>query len=205
MDEQRNHLIEGLTKVMFEEYGDKTKLTVETSVVGVAPQAAQMIQGMEAGWTQSLVCLEEFIDRKADPLIIERIFNAPVDLVWRSLTVTEEIRQWSFSDTDFEPVVGFEFHFTAKNEGIEYHHSCVVTDVIPLKRLTYSWRYDGYEGDSVVDFELYAEGNTTKLKLTHRGLQTFPSLPAFAKANFAEGWTSLTGFLKDHVEKQAVQ
>jgi hypothetical protein len=41
------------------------------------------------------------------------------------------------------------------------------------------------------------------LKLTHAGLGTFPMTnPAFAKANFAEGWTMLIGTsLKDFVEK----
>ena len=50
-------------------------------------------------------------------------------------------------------------------------------------------------------FELFAEGARTRLRLTHEGLETFPKLPAFAKANFAAGWTEIVGTsLKNFVE-----
>jgi hypothetical protein len=53
----------------------------------------------------------------------------------------------------------------------------------------------------LVTFELFAQGNKTRLKLTHEGLESFPPIPDFAKTNFAEGWTSLIGSsLKDFVE-----
>ena len=40
------------------------------------------------------------------------------------------------------------------------------------------------------------------MRLTHAGLETFPKLPAFARENFMQGWTSLIGSgLKDFVEK----
>jgi uncharacterized protein YndB with AHSA1/START domain len=73
--------------------------------------------------------------------------------------------------------------------------------VIPGKKLTYSWRYEGYPGNSLVSFELFEEGERTRLKLTHAGLQTFVSAgPDFGQEKFAEGWTqildrSLKGFL----------
>ena len=71
--------------------------------------------------------------------------------------------------------VGFEFNFTGgPSEGKQYLHLCKVTEVIPEKKLTYSWRYGGYEGNSFVTFELFAEGNKTELKLTHTSLDTFP-------------------------------
>ncbi len=40
------------------------------------------------------------------------------------------------------------------------------------EKLQYSWRYDGYEGNSFVTFELFAEGDKTRVKLTHEGLET---------------------------------
>jgi uncharacterized protein YndB with AHSA1/START domain len=52
-----------------------------------------------------------------------------------------------------------------------------------------------------VSFDLFAEGSKTRVKLTHEGLETFPKLPAFAKANFAAGWTEIVGTsLKNFVE-----
>ncbi|MBC7829527.1 MAG: SRPBCC domain-containing protein, partial [Chitinophagaceae bacterium] len=78
-------------------------------------------------------------------------------------------------------------------------------EVIVGKKLTYSWRYDGYEGNSFVTWELFAEGDKTRLKLTHEGLETFPmNNPDFAKQNFATGWMQITGTtLKEFVEDQS--
>ena len=76
-------------------------------------------------------------------------------------------------------------------------------EVIPKKRLTYSWRYDGYEGNSFVTFELFPEGNKTRVKLSHTGPETFPvtANKNFAKENFMEGWTYIIGTgLKKYVE-----
>jgi len=58
-DDAGNRLLESLTTVTFEEQGGKTKLTVHASAVGIAPIAAQMLQGMEQGWSQSLERLDE--------------------------------------------------------------------------------------------------------------------------------------------------
>jgi hypothetical protein len=52
-----------------------------------------------------------------------------------------------------------------------------------------------------VTFGLFAEGNQTRLKLTHEGLESFPKIPAFARTNFMEGWTQIIGSsLKEFVE-----
>jgi uncharacterized protein YndB with AHSA1/START domain len=60
-DQQGTPLLEGLTTVTFLEVGDKTKLVLETRAVGLVSYAAQMLAGMEAGWTQSLEKLAEFV------------------------------------------------------------------------------------------------------------------------------------------------
>ena len=72
------------------------------------------------------------------------------------------------------------------------------------KKLTYSWRYDGYKGNSFVTFELFAEGNKTKLKLTHAELESFSANknPDFDKKNFEGGWTQIIGTsLKEFLDK----
>ena len=56
-------------------------------------------------------------------------------------------------------------------------------------------------GQNVV-FELFAEGDKTRLKLTHEGIETFPKTPAYARKNFEAGWTEIIGSsLKQFVEK----
>ena len=127
----------------------------------------------------------------AEAVVIERTFNTPVGRVWKALTDVEEMRQWYFNLKQFKAEVGFEFEFVVEHEGMTYHHLCKVTEVIPQKKLAYTWRYKGHEGDSLVTFELFADGDETRLKLTHQGLETFPKTAAFARKNFEAGWTAI--------------
>jgi uncharacterized protein YndB with AHSA1/START domain len=134
--------------------------------------------------------------------VIERVFDAPVALVWQAITDKDAIKQWSFDMKGFEPVVGCEFEFTGEKDGVVYVHRSVVKEVIPQKKFAYSWRYEGYAGDSLVTMELFPEGNKTRFKLTHDGLDSFPPLPKFARENFAAGWMAIVGsLLKAFVEK----
>ena len=139
---------------------------------------------------------------KNEPFVIERIYKAPVEKVWKAITDKEEMKEWYFDLSGFKPELGFEFQFTGTSDGSLYLHLCKITEVVPMKKLSYSWRYDGFEGISHVTFELFAEGSSTRLKLTHAGLETFPANnPNFAKENFSEGWGSLIGSsLKNFVE-----
>jgi len=61
VDEDDNVLIDALTTVTFEEENGKTKMTMKTTAKGVSPQAPQMLEGMETGWSQSF-------DKLADSL-----------------------------------------------------------------------------------------------------------------------------------------
>lgn len=139
---------------------------------------------------------------KAEPFVIERTFDAPIAKIWKAITDKEEMKQWYFDLAEFKPEVGFVFNFTGGKDGREYLHECKIIEVIPGKKLKHTWSYIGYEGMSFVTFELFEEGDKTRLKLTHEGLETFPqNNPDFAKESFAEGWThivsqSLKGFVE---------
>lgn len=129
------------------------------------------------------------------PIVIERTLNAPVKKVWSAISNKDEMKKWYFDLAEFKAEVGFKFQFTGgPPDGIQYLHLCEITEVIPDKKLTYSWKYDGYEGISFVTFELTAIGSTTKLVLTHSGVDSFPkSNPDFGKHNFVAGWTDIIG------------
>ena len=124
------------------------------------------------------------------PLIIERIYNAPVELVWRAITEKELMQKWLFNILEFEPKVGFQFQFEGGEEDKRYLHLCEVMEVEINKKLTYSWEYDGYEGRSYVTFELIEMGEKTKVILTHSGIETFTH-EDFKKENFEGGWNYL--------------
>ncbi|MEO3403201.1 SRPBCC domain-containing protein [Mucilaginibacter sp. CAU 1740] len=138
----------------------------------------------------------------AQPFVIERVYAAPIEKVWEAITVNEKMKQWYFDLADFKPEVGFEFEFTGGDDKQQFLHLCRVTKVVDGKLISYTWRYDGYEGESEVTWELFPEGEGTRLKLTHSGLETFPALDSFKKENFAMGWTHITGVsLKEYLEK----
>jgi len=139
---------------------------------------------------------------QAEVVVVERTLNAPIARVWKALTDANQMRQWYFDLKEFKPQVGFEFEFVVEHEGNRYHHLCQVTDVVPQKKIAYSWRYKGEPGDSLVTFELFGEGNKTRVKVTHTGIETFPKTPAYARKNFENGWTAIIGTeLKQFVEK----
>lgn len=139
-----------------------------------------------------------------EPFIIERTYSAPISAVWKAISNRDEMAKWYFDLKEFKAEVGFEFTFEGgPSPEKQYIHLCKVTEVIPNKKLTYSWKYNGYEGNSFVTFELFEEGNATRLKLTHTGLETFPKdNKDFAKTNFDAGWESILGrSLKEFLEK----
>ena len=139
---------------------------------------------------------------KSGPLVVERTYNVPINKVWQALTEKDKMKQWYFDLKEFRPEVGFEFQFTGGNEEHTFLHLCKVTEVITGKKLTHSWTYDGYPGESFVTFELFDEGDKTRLKLTHAGLETFPATPDFKRENFQMGWTDIIGrSLKEYLEK----
>ena len=139
---------------------------------------------------------------KNEPFVIERTYDAPADRVWEAITNKDKMKQWYFDLEEFKPEVGFEFQFFGGSKEKQYLHLCKITEVITGKKLTHTWKYDGYPGESFVTFELFAEGDKTRLKLTHAGLETFPAEPDFARGNFEKGWTSIIGrSLREYLEK----
>jgi uncharacterized protein YndB with AHSA1/START domain len=113
---------------------------------------------------------------------------------------------WYFKIASFKPEVGFTFQFSGEGrKGETYVHLCEIKEVVPLKKLSYTWRYEGIPGNSLVEFELFPEGDKTKIKLTHTGLETFVTdNPDFAKESFVQGWTEIIGkILPDYLEKKS--
>jgi uncharacterized protein YndB with AHSA1/START domain len=53
-DADGNVILQGLTKVTFVERDGKTTVTVDTTTSAMVPYAAAFLEGMEAGWTQSI-------------------------------------------------------------------------------------------------------------------------------------------------------
>ena len=141
---------------------------------------------------------------KAEPLIKEVLLNAPASKVWKAITDKNDMKLWYFEIDEFNPEIGFEFRFWGDDGKKKWLHLCKITEVIKEQKLTYSWKYDGYAGNSFVTFELFPLGDKTKLKLTHAGVESFQSDVnlEFKRENFNAGWTELIErSIKEFVER----
>ncbi|HZY78535.1 MAG TPA: SRPBCC domain-containing protein [Cyclobacteriaceae bacterium] len=127
------------------------------------------------------------------PIIVEKVVNAPVERVWKAITDKSQMKEWYFDIPSFQAKKGFEFQFEGGPDDRRYLHVCKITEVIENKKLQHTWRYQGHDGESVVTWELTDMGGKTKVKLTHTGVDTFPKEPDFAKKNFEEGWNQIVG------------
>jgi uncharacterized protein YndB with AHSA1/START domain len=138
-------------------------------------------------------------------MTIERTYDAPVSDVWQAITKVDLLHQWYFDIPEFRAEVGFAFTFEGNGPCDKPNlHLCQVVEVIPGRKLAYTWRYVGEEGQSLVTFELFPEGANTRLRLTHDGLESFsPELRG--KKNFEGGWLYLLDTaLKDFLQKAII-
>ncbi len=99
----------------------------------------------------------------------------PPHILWEYLTQAELIAQWLMPN-DFQPIVGHTFQFRTPPmpnfsfDGIIY---CQVLELVPLQKLTYSWKGGPAPGeitlDSLVEWTLTAKEQGTELLLEHSG------------------------------------
>ncbi len=141
-----------------------------------------------------------------NPIEVKQTFPIPAETVWRAITDVTQMRQWFFEQIPaFEPAAGFHTEFDVQSGGRHFLHIWTVTDVEPLKRIRYDWRYRGYPGNSFVTFELTEQDSITTLTVTHTAREDFPNdVPEFQRESGVEGWTFfITHRLKLFLEKQA--
>ena len=79
--------------------------------------------------------------RKNDgPIIVEQTFHTSIDTVWNSITKIDHMRQWYFKNIpSFKPEVGFATQFNVQSHDRNFLHMWTVTEVVPLKKITYNW------------------------------------------------------------------
>lgn len=121
---------------------------------------------------------------------VEQEFTVSAQRLWNAITRPSEMQQWFFSEIPaVSPEVGFQTEFTVKNAGRIFPHLWKILEVKPEQKLTYDWRYRGYDGRAKVTFLLTARGKKTILKLKHKVVEPFPSeIPEFTRESCQAGW-----------------
>ncbi|MEQ1885650.1 MAG: SRPBCC domain-containing protein [Bryobacteraceae bacterium] len=148
-------LLEGRTSVTFADEDGKTKLTLSTRAIGRVPFAAQMMAGMEMGWSQSLERLEMQVSpgsasglgsSTADrELVLSRVFDAPRDLVFEAWTNPKHVGKWwgpkGFTTTthniDLRPGGEWRFIMHAP-DGTDYENHIAYNEIVKPERIVYT-------------------------------------------------------------------
>jgi uncharacterized protein YndB with AHSA1/START domain len=137
-------LAKGLTTVTFEDSGRKTQLTLQTSGVGLAPIAGQMLEGMKAGWSQSLDKLRGHVTDTANRLLgTSRIINAPRERVFKAWADPKILAEWwgptgfknTFEEFDLRPGGTWKFVMHGP-DGRNYRNQSVFVEVAKPERIS---------------------------------------------------------------------
>jgi uncharacterized protein YndB with AHSA1/START domain len=114
------------------------------------------------------------------------------DVVWEYLTKPELIAQWLMVN-DFQAVVGHDFQFKTKpipNLDLDGIFHCKVLEIVPLKKLSYSWQAGPGNGkmslDTIVVWRLIEKDNGTELQLVHSGFKEVENFAIYS--GMMEGW-----------------
>ena len=145
----------------------------------------------------------------ADTIRLERTFDAPVDKVWRYLTEANLRREWFMGGTDARPDSEFELindHDNLSTEDAPYPESYAqykgnrwnerVSKFDPPRLLETTFQ-GGKNG--TVTFELFAEGDRTRLVLTHSGITS-----GTGAQDFGSGWNSHMTVLQEKLAGRSV-
>src|SRR5260370_37618173 len=123
----------------------------------------------------------------------EVVIDAPVEVVWRTITEPEQIRQWFADRVELELEPGGRGRMGFEDRAFPL----VVEAVEPPTRLSFRWNYPAGEepatgNSTLVEFTLVGEGERTGLRVVDSGLELL-AWPVGDKEHFTdehgEGWT----------------
>jgi uncharacterized protein YndB with AHSA1/START domain len=129
--------------------------------------------------------------KKDDPaIVVTQKFNVPPQSLWRAITEVEKMTKWFFEDIpEFKAEIGFKTEFNVNTGERDFLHKWQIIDVFNEKIIKYDWSYPGYNGRSIVTFEIYDIDSGSELKLTNTIVEDFQSdIPEFNYESCVGGW-----------------
>jgi uncharacterized protein YndB with AHSA1/START domain len=131
-------------------------------------------------------------------LIVEREMPHPPQRIWRALTQSPLIAEWLMQN-DFEPVVGHKFNFRATPMlGWNGVTDCEVLEIIPLRRLAYSWNASGEQAHNglrtIVTWTLTPREQGTHVRMEQSG---FRAQDETGYRGMGGGWPRILGRLEE--------
>jgi uncharacterized protein YndB with AHSA1/START domain len=145
-----------------------------------------------------------------DAIRLERVLDAPIEKVWRYLTEAELRSQWFMGGTDATGVGECELlvdHDNLSDDDVPYPESYAgfkgatwTEKVIRFEppRLLETTFQSGKNG--TVTYELFPEGDRTRLVLTHSGITS-----GTGAQDFGSGWNSHLTVLEERLAGRGVK
>ena len=150
--------------------------------------------------------------RKIEPdtIRLERVLDAPIETVWRYLTEAELRRQWFMGGTSATGVGAFDLlvdHDNLSDGDVPYPESYASS-----KGATWTEQVSRFEPphllettfqggkNGTVRYELSADGEQTRLVLTHSGI-----VSPVGAMDFGSGWTSHLAVLEARLAGRGVK
>jgi uncharacterized protein YndB with AHSA1/START domain len=125
----------------------------------------------------------------AKDIVIERIYNFPIDKVWAAISTTEGLSEWLMPN-NMVLQKGHQFQFTApKQIGFDGIIHCEIIDFEIPNLLIYTWQGGPLKEPTTVKWELEKIGDGTKLIFTHSGFKGFSGY--FVRFILGNGWQGL--------------
>jgi uncharacterized protein YndB with AHSA1/START domain len=138
-------------------------------------------------------------------IVINRVFDLPINKVWRALTEPEQFKKWwgpegfSCPSSKMEARVGGKYLNCMRGpDGKEYWSTGVVKEFIPEKKLVVTDSFSDEKGniksaseygmpgdwpkELLITFQLQEDDGATKLKLEHEGI------PKEMREECIKGW-----------------
>ena len=140
-----------------------------------------------------------------DELLIERLFDAPRELVYRVWTKPEHLMKW-WGPKTFEPIgieqdfrVGGAYRYGMKSaEGREVWKSGVYQEIVPNERIvmTFKWEDGAWGVDNLVTVTFLSLASGRTMLRFHQA----PFKTVEARDSHTQGWTSLLEKLAAYLE-----
>jgi uncharacterized protein YndB with AHSA1/START domain len=145
-----------------------------------------------------------------DTIRLERILDAPVDKVWRYLTEAELRQQWFMGGTDARP--DSEFELLNDHDNLSDYYVPYPENYAEFKSKTWNEKVIRFEPPRLlettfqggkngnVSYELFADGDRTRLVLTHSGI-----VSGTGAQDFGSGWNSHLTVLQERLAGRSVR
>jgi uncharacterized protein YndB with AHSA1/START domain len=160
---------------------------------------------------ETAIAMSAPIQRTApDTIRLERLLDAPAETVWRYLTEAELRSRWFMGGTDARPNGEFELlndHDNLSDEDVPYPESYA-----PYKGKTWHEKVLRFEPPCLLEttfqsgqngqvrFELFPEGEQTRLVVTHSGI-----VSGTGSQDFGSGWNSHMTVLQERLAGRSVR